>query len=190
MNPYNAAKGAVVNLTRAPAMDIGKKGVRVNFRLPQSDAPADPARARVRTSGSRGGYHPPRERGCARLFRSFSDAAPDRKTSRGRHEYALLLFLYNTGARVFEVTQLKVRDLKFGRGSGGHDLATLHGKGGKTRQCPLWPETERVLASEILDRAADAPCLSAGLERSSLASGSTGASNVAQSGLPNWRAEQ
>jgi integrase/recombinase XerD len=84
-------------------------------------------------------------------------AVPDRKTSRGRREYTLLLFLYNTGARVSEATQLKVRDLKFGRGTGGHDLATLHGKGGKMRQCPLWPETERVLANEILDREAEAP---------------------------------
>ena len=84
-------------------------------------------------------------------------AVPDRKTSRGRREYALLLFLYNTGARVSEATQLKVRDLKFGRGNGGHDLVTLHGKGGKMHQCPLWPETERLLANEILDREAEAP---------------------------------
>jgi integrase/recombinase XerD len=84
-------------------------------------------------------------------------AVPDRKTSRGRREYALLLFLYNTGARVSEATELKVRDLKFGRSNGGHDLATLQGKGGKMRQCPLWPETERVLANEVLDREAEAP---------------------------------
>lgn len=82
-------------------------------------------------------------------------AVPDRKTHRGRCEYALLLFLYNTGARVSEATALKVRDLKFGRGKGGHDTATLHGKGGKTRQCPLWPETERVLADEVRDRKAE-----------------------------------
>ena len=82
-------------------------------------------------------------------------AVPDRKTKRGRGEYALLLFLYNTGARVSEATQLKVRDLQIGRGNGGHDLATVHGKGGKTRQCPLWPETERVLANEILGRSGD-----------------------------------
>jgi site-specific recombinase XerD len=80
---------------------------------------------------------------------------PDRKTKRGRSEYALLLFLYNTGARVSETTQMKVRDLQIGHGNGSHDLATLHGKGGKTRQCPLWPETERVLAEEIIGRAAD-----------------------------------
>jgi meso-butanediol dehydrogenase / (S,S)-butanediol dehydrogenase / diacetyl reductase len=30
MSPYNAAKGAVVNLTRALAMDLGKRGIRVN----------------------------------------------------------------------------------------------------------------------------------------------------------------
>jgi integrase/recombinase XerD len=82
-------------------------------------------------------------------------AAPDRKTRRGRSEYALLLFLYNSGARVSEATQLKVRDLQIGRGNRGHDLANLHGKGGKTRQCPLWPETERVLADEIRGRSID-----------------------------------
>src|SRR5260370_785422 len=82
-------------------------------------------------------------------------AVPDRNTARGRNEYALLLFLYNTGARVSEATQLKVSDLQIGRRSGGHDLATLHGKGGKMRQCPLWPETEHVLAGEIIDRVAE-----------------------------------
>lgn len=82
-------------------------------------------------------------------------AVPDRGTKRGRSEYALLLFLYNTGARVSEATQLKVRDLQIGRGNGGHDLATLHGKGGKIRQCPLWPETERVLADETLGLSVD-----------------------------------
>ena len=34
MSPYNAAKGAIVNLTRALAMDLGKKGVRVNSVCP------------------------------------------------------------------------------------------------------------------------------------------------------------
>jgi integrase/recombinase XerD len=82
-------------------------------------------------------------------------AVPDRRTKRGRSEYALLLFLYNTGARVSEATQLKMCDLQIGRRNGGHDLATLHGKGGKTRQCPLWPETERVLADETTGRAGE-----------------------------------
>jgi integrase len=42
-------------------------------------------------------------------------AVPDRKTGRGRREYALLLFLYNTGARASEATQVKVGDLKLAR---------------------------------------------------------------------------
>lgn len=82
-------------------------------------------------------------------------AVPDRTTKRGRGEYALLLFLYNTGARVSEVAELKVQDLQIGSRNRGHDIATLHGKGGKTRQCPLWPETERVLTDEILGRSAE-----------------------------------
>ena len=76
---------------------------------------------------------------------------PDRKTPRGRNEYALLLFLYNTGARVSEATNIRVSDLKLGH----HTLATLHGKGGKIRQCPLWPETEHVLKELVEGRAAE-----------------------------------
>jgi meso-butanediol dehydrogenase/(S,S)-butanediol dehydrogenase/diacetyl reductase len=34
MSPYNAAKGAVVNLARALALDLGKKGIRVNAVCP------------------------------------------------------------------------------------------------------------------------------------------------------------
>ena len=81
-------------------------------------------------------------------------AVPDRHTLRGRTEHALLLFLYNTGARVSEATRLQVGDLKLGRRDGGHALVTLHGKGGKLRQCPLWPRTENVLA-ELIRRCTD-----------------------------------
>ena len=78
---------------------------------------------------------------------------PDRKTLRGRTEYALLQFLYNTGARVSEATQLKVGDLGVGGRDGRHVLVTLHGKGGKIRQCPLLPDIERVLAEQVEGRA-------------------------------------
>ncbi len=79
-------------------------------------------------------------------------AVPDRKSPRGCNEYALLLFLYNTGARVSEAAYLKVGDLQIGRRDGSHALATLHGKGGKIRQCPLWPETERALVELVKER--------------------------------------
>ena len=80
---------------------------------------------------------------------------PDRTTRHGRTEYAILLFLYKTGARVSEATQLRVGDLQVGRRDGGHALVTLHGKGGKVRQCPLRPEIERVMVELVDDRAAD-----------------------------------
>ena len=79
---------------------------------------------------------------------------PDRRTPRGRIEHALLLFLYNTGARVSEATELVAGDLQIGRRDGGHALVTIHGKGGKRRQCPLWPRTERVLSELVQGRAA------------------------------------
>ena len=54
---------------------------------------------------------------------------PDRGTPRGRIEHALLLFLYNTGARVSEATGLVAEDLQIGRRDGGHAIATIRGEG-------------------------------------------------------------
>ena len=71
-------------------------------------------------------------------------AVPNRATRQGRREYAVLLFLYNTGARVSETTGLRIGDLQLAVGRQAHSLATLRGKGGKTRQVPLWPRTARV----------------------------------------------
>ncbi len=72
-------------------------------------------------------------------------AVPDRRTPQGRAEHALLLFLYNTGARVSEATRLQVGNLQIGRRSDKHALVTLCGKRDRIRQCPLWPRTEDVL---------------------------------------------
>ena len=79
---------------------------------------------------------------------------PNRRTPRGRIEHALLLFLYNTGARVSEATQLVAGDLQVGRRIGAHALVNIRGKGGKHRQCPLWPRTEAALAELVQGRAA------------------------------------
>lgn len=49
----------------------------------------------------------------------------------------LLLLLYNTGARVQEVVDLHVSNLKLDAQPQVH----LHGKGDKWRTCPLWTET-------------------------------------------------
>jgi len=49
----------------------------------------------------------------------------------------LLLFLYNTGARVQEVADLRWKHLELE----SHPRVQLHGKGDKWRVCPLWKET-------------------------------------------------
>jgi site-specific recombinase XerD len=54
---------------------------------------------------------------------------------------ALILFLYNTGARVQEAVDLRVRDVDLEL----NPRARLHGKGDKWRLCPLWAETARQL---------------------------------------------
>lgn len=64
---------------------------------------------------------------------------------------ALLLFLYNSGARVQEVADLHVGNLDLGE----YPVARLHGKGDKWRTCPLWQHTTQLLR-ELLD-CADQP---------------------------------
>jgi len=54
---------------------------------------------------------------------------------------ALLLFLYNTGARVQEVADLRVEQLALDR----PPHVRLCGKGGKWRQLPLWNQTAGIL---------------------------------------------
>ena len=53
----------------------------------------------------------------------------------------LLVFLYNTGARVQEAADLRASDVHFDPTPRVH----LHGKGDKWRVCPLWTETSALL---------------------------------------------
>jgi integrase/recombinase XerD len=69
-------------------------------------------------------------------------AAPDRRTCSGRRDHALLLTLYNTGARISEIIGLQRRQLSL---DAGHASIQLLGKGRKERVIPLWDETARVL---------------------------------------------
>jgi site-specific recombinase XerD len=66
---------------------------------------------------------------------------PNRATSMGAAHHALLLFLYNTGARVSEALGVTRSDLQLIR---PYQVRIL-GKGRKERLCPLWPETVRAL---------------------------------------------
>jgi integrase/recombinase XerD len=78
--------------------------------------------------------------------------APDRAYWTGRRDHALLLTLYNSGARVSEITLLKRTQVCFGAST----FLQLLGKGRKERTVPLWPETRRVLKAwfdELGDKA-------------------------------------
>jgi integrase/recombinase XerD len=77
-------------------------------------------------------------------------AAPDRRTERGARDHAMLLFLYNTGARVDEAAHVTVGDLTWSSSS----CVRLLGKGNKARYCPLWAQTVEVLKPLVRGRAA------------------------------------
>jgi integrase/recombinase XerD len=75
-------------------------------------------------------------------------AQPNRCTALGDRDHALLLFLYNSGARVDEAATLTIDRLQLGAQSS----VRLHGKGNKFRTCPLWPVTATSLSRLIANR--------------------------------------
>ena len=70
----------------------------------------------------------------------------------GRRDHALLLTLYNTGARVSEMTGLQRSQVQFGTKS----FVQFKGKGRKERAVPLWPSTSRTLQGWFAELDADA----------------------------------
>jgi site-specific recombinase XerD len=79
-------------------------------------------------------------------------AVPDRQRPQGRRDSALLLFLYNTGARASEAAAVTLGDLALDTAP----FVRLLGKGGKTRLCPLWSHTADVMR-ELLGARIDGP---------------------------------
>jgi len=75
-------------------------------------------------------------------------AQPNRRTLLGGRDHALLLFLYNSGARADEAAKLTIDNLQLG----AQPSVRLHGKGNKFRTCPLWPITATSLSRLIADR--------------------------------------
>jgi integrase/recombinase XerD len=73
-------------------------------------------------------------------------AQPDRSSLHGCRDHALLLFLYNTGARVSEALGVRAEHLSLN--TPRH--VRLFGKGSKERICPLWRETAAAL-QRVLD---------------------------------------
>ena len=63
-------------------------------------------------------------------------ASPDRRTPQGQRDYALLLFLYNSGTRASEAAALRIADINWHAA-----CVRIIGKGNKHRNCPLWSAT-------------------------------------------------
>jgi integrase/recombinase XerD len=75
------------------------------------------------------------------------------KGSSALRDRALLLFLYNTGARVQEVADLRRKNLELD----GQPQVHLHGKGDKWRVCPVWKETAALLKQLVVEPSPDDP---------------------------------
>lgn len=81
----------------------------------------------------------------AALFRSLP-----RQGHLALRDHTLLLFLYNTGARVQEVADLRIEHLELKPPAKVH----LHGKGDKWRTCPRWDETVKHIQALLAPRRA------------------------------------
>ena len=76
----------------------------------------------------------------------------DRNKRDGRRDYAILATLFNTGARVSELLGIRGSDLQLT----GSCRVRLFGKGRKERDCPLLPQTAKVLRELCIERRIDA----------------------------------
>lgn len=78
---------------------------------------------------------------------------PDRHTPKGRRDLTLISILYDSGARVQELIDLRVCDVTL------HPPAviTLTGKGNKTRRVPIMKNTASLLQNYLLENKLDKP---------------------------------
>src|SRR5208283_2635140 len=76
--------------------------------------------------------------------------APDHATKHGQRDYAMLLFLYNSGARATEAAKVLIDDLTWD--ATGTGSVKIRGKGRKIRFCPLWKKTMAELRPLIRGR--------------------------------------
>ena len=72
----------------------------------------------------------------------------DRSSTRYRRDSVLIMFLFNTGARVSEVVGLQARDLQLTLPA----HALLRGKGRKERTCPIWATTAHLLQEHFAEQ--------------------------------------
>src|SRR5437762_11428638 len=80
-------------------------------------------------------------------------AAPDRSTRQGRRDATLLATLYDTGARVQELADLTVRDIRLEPPA----LIAVTGKGRKTRHVPLPANPPALLDASLAEHRLNRP---------------------------------
>jgi integrase/recombinase XerD len=68
----------------------------------------------------------------------------DRRTHKGRRDYAILLLLARLGLRAAEVENLKLDDIDWSSG-----IVTIHGKGGKMSQLPLLDDVGKAISAYL-----------------------------------------
>ena len=80
-------------------------------------------------------------------------ALPDRTSRQGRRDATLLATLYDTAARVQELADLTVRDIRLEDAA----IVALTGKGRKTRHVPIDENTTALLTAYLAERQLDQP---------------------------------
>lgn len=68
-------------------------------------------------------------------------------TAKGLRDRFLIILMYDTGARIQEILNIRLCDLQMGR----FPKVTLHGKGGKTRDVPLMEKTVQHLRKYLFE---------------------------------------
>lgn len=81
--------------------------------------------------------------GLHRLLRQ-----PNIATKNGRRDHAMLVLLYDTAARVQEIIDLAVRDIRLEQPA----TVVLHGKGRKTRVVPISAKTASIMEKYLKER--------------------------------------
>lgn len=76
---------------------------------------------------------------------------PDTSTKKGRRNLVLLTVLYDTAARVSELVDIRIRDVRLDAPA----VITLHGKGGKIRSVPLMKQTVELIRAYFTENRID-----------------------------------
>lgn len=78
---------------------------------------------------------------------------PDKHTAKGRRDLTLMSVLYDTGARVQELVDIKVCDVILDSPA----VVVLHGKGNKARRVPVTKNTVSLLRAYLTEKSLDKP---------------------------------